>query len=99
METTLQTLGMAIATHPVQAALISAVATSLGPRMLRSLQSGWCVMNGGHHKVLYTEPDRMALRCVACGHTSPGWSVGSPRLARTIPADRERLRTRSRMVA
>jgi hypothetical protein len=51
-------------------------------------------VNGGHYKVLHTAPDRMALRCVACGHTSPGWEVGSPRLARTIPAGAERLRAR-----
>ena len=82
------------------AAWIAAIATSFGPRLLRALQSAWCVMNGGHYKLLHTEPDRMALRCVACGHMSPGWSVGSPRLARTTPADRERLRTiRSRLVA
>jgi hypothetical protein len=80
------------------AARITALA--FGTRLLRALQRAWCVMNGGHYKVLHTEPDRMALRCVACGHTSPGWIVGSPRLARTIPGDRERLRAvRSRMVA
>ena len=63
-------------------------------RMVKGLQSTWCVINGGHYKVLHTAPDRMALRCVACGHTSPGWEVGSPRLARTIPASPERLRAR-----
>ena len=49
-------------------------------------------MNGGHFKVLHTEPTRLALRCVACGHTSPGWTVGEPRFARTIAGDPERLR-------
>lgn len=63
-------------------------------RVLRWLQSTWCVVNGGHYKVLHTAPNRMALRCVACGHTSPGWTVGSPRLARTMPADPDRLRAR-----
>ena len=58
------------------------------------LRSTWCVINGGHYKVLYTEPDRMALRCVACGHRTPGWEVGTPRLARVIPGDPERLRLR-----
>lgn len=73
---------------------------SLWTRFTRFLQSTWCVVNGGHYKVLHTEPDRMALRCVACGHTSPGWAVGSPRLARTVPADPERLRAvRPRLVA
>ncbi len=82
------------------AARVLAKATSFRTRLIRVLQSAWCVVNGGHYKVLHTEPDRMALRCVACGHTSPGWAVGSPRLARTMPADPERLRVaRSRMVA
>ena len=82
-----------------QAAFVTATA-ALRSRLLRTLHSTWCVVNGGHYKVLHTEPDRMALRCVACGHTSPGWAVGSQRLARTIPADPERLRAgRSRLVA
>jgi hypothetical protein len=67
-------------------------AVSLWKRFARCVQSTWCVVNGGHYKVLHTEPDRMALRCVACGHMSPGWAVGSPRLARTMPSDPERLR-------
>ena len=79
---------------------VRAAAVSLWTRFARWVQSTWCVVNGGHYKVLHTQPDRMALRCVACGHTSPGWSVGSPRLARTMPSDPERLRaTRPRMVA
>jgi hypothetical protein len=77
-----------------------AIATSTWARLLRLLQSTWCVTNGGHYKVLHTEPGRMALRCVACGHTTPGWAVGSPRFARTMPADPDRLRAgRRRMVA
>jgi hypothetical protein len=35
-----------------------------------------CRLMGGHWRVLHTTRDRIALRCVACGHTSPGWSVG-----------------------
>lgn len=72
----------------------SAQAASLWKRLTSWLQSTWCVINGGHYKVLHTEPERMALRCVACGHRSPGWEVGSPRLARVLPANPERLRTR-----
>ena len=79
---------------------VSVHAVSLWTRVTRWLQNTWCVINGGHYKVLHTEPDRMALRCVACGHMSPGWAVGSPRLARTMPSDPERLRaTRRPMVA
>jgi hypothetical protein len=63
------------------------------------LRSTWCVINGGHYKVLHTEPERLALRCVACGHTSPGWEVGTPRLARRVSADTDRLRMRRAMAA
>lgn len=66
--------------------------TSLWTRSMSWLRNAWCVINGGHYKVLHTEPDRLALRCVACGHMSPGWEVGSPRLARRVPADPDRLR-------
>lgn len=61
-------------------------------RATRWWQSTWCLINGGHYKVLHTAPRRMALRCVACGHTSPGWDVGAPRVARTLPGIPERLR-------
>ena len=69
-------------------------ARSLLARFTSWLRSAWCRLNGGHFKVLYTEPTRLALRCVACGHTSPGWTVGTPRFARTIAGDKERLRLR-----
>jgi hypothetical protein len=77
---------------------VSATAASAWMRLMRLVQSTWCVVNGGHYKVLHTSPDRMALRCVACGHTSPGWEVGSPRLARSMPSDPERLRAVRRAV-
>lgn len=79
---------------------VSVGAASAWKRFTRWLQSTWCVINGGHYKVLHTEPDRIALRCVACGHMSPGWAVGSPRMARSMPSDPERLRAvRRPMVA
>jgi hypothetical protein len=78
-----------------QQALTSGAAAKVGwTRMVRWVQSTWCQINGGHYKVLHTAPHRMALRCVACGHTSPGWEVGSPRLARALPANPDRLRAR-----
>jgi hypothetical protein len=27
---------------------------------------------------LATDPDRLALRCVSCGHTTPGWTLDRP---------------------
>jgi hypothetical protein len=72
---------------------------SVWSRTMAWFRSAWCMMNGGHYKVLHTEPDRLALRCVACGHMSPGWEVGSPRVARRTPADPERLRVRRPIAA
>lgn len=69
-------------------------ATSALARVQMWARSTWCRLNGGHYKVLHTEPTRLALRCVACGHSSPGWTVGSPRFARRIAGDPERLRVR-----
>jgi hypothetical protein len=74
-------------------------AASIWARTMSWLRSTWCVINGGHYKVLHTEPDKLALRCVACGHQSPGWEVGTPRLARRMPADPDRLRARRPIAA
>jgi hypothetical protein len=72
---------------------------SVWGRMLSWLRSAWCVTNGGHYKMLHTEPDKLALRCVACGHMSPGWEVGAPRVARRVAADPDRLRMRRAVAA
>jgi len=74
-------------------------ALSIWKRLTSWLHTTWCVLNGGHYKVLHTEPDRMALRCVACGHRSPGWEVGSPRLARAVRTNPQSVRTRRSSVA
>ena len=72
---------------------------SIWSRILCWLRSAWCVTNGGHYKMLHTEPDKLALRCVACGHMSPGWEVGAPRVARREAADPDRLRLRRPVAA
>lgn len=33
----------------------------------------------GHDEVLHLEHGRMTLRCMTCGHESPGWTVGPRR--------------------
>lgn len=30
----------------------------------------------GHDEVLHFERGRVSLRCMTCGHESPGWTVG-----------------------
>jgi hypothetical protein len=75
------------------------LATSVWARTWSWFRSAWCVINGGHYKVLHTQPDRLALKCVACGHMSPGWEVGTARLSRHTPGDPERLRLRRPVAA
>lgn len=55
---------------------LSRTPLALHAQAMRWARSTWCVVNGGHFKVLHTEPARLALKCVACGHESPGWTVG-----------------------
>ena len=74
-------------------------AQSVASRTMSWFRSTWCVINGGHYKVLHTEPEKLALKCVACGHMSPGWEVGSARLTRRTPGDPERLRVRRPVAA
>jgi hypothetical protein len=73
---------------------------SIWGRVTSWFRSTWCVMNGGHYKVLHTDPSRLALRCVACGHMSPGWEVGTARIAHhSHPTDAHRARVRRAAVA
>lgn len=57
-----------------------------------TLRTLWCTMNGGHYRVLHTEPSRMALKCVACGHTTPGWDIGTTRPIPRYAGDPDRFR-------
>jgi len=34
-----------------------------------------CALTGGHDHLAHFERERMALRCVSCGHETPGWDV------------------------
>jgi hypothetical protein len=33
----------------------------------------------GHDRLVHFEQDRMFLRCVSCGHETPGWEMGELR--------------------
>lgn len=45
--------------------------------MRAKLRALWCILNGGHFKMLHAKPERLCLKCVACGHETPGWEVRS----------------------
>lgn len=44
----------------------------------------------GHDNLLQFEQDRMFLRCVSCGHETPGWSLNE---APPVPEREESRRT------
>jgi hypothetical protein len=45
-----------------------------GERVLEGLHQAYCAMHG-HDNLLQFESDRMCLKCVSCGHESPGWQL------------------------
>ncbi len=44
----------------------------------------------GHDSLLQFEQDRMFLRCVSCGHETPGWMIDEPRPNVTARGDARR---------
>jgi hypothetical protein len=42
--------------------------------LLDRLQRLSCVFRG-HDNVMHFERDRLSLRCLSCGHRTPGWSL------------------------
>lgn len=76
----------------VQSGSPSALLTATLARVTQAVRVLWCTMNGGHFRVLHTEPSRIALRCVACGHTTPGWDIGTTRPIPRYAGDPERFR-------
>ena len=49
-------------------------AEGLGERMLDRIREAFCGLHG-HDSMLQFQQDRMFLKCVSCGHESPGWSL------------------------
>ena len=49
-------------------------AEGLGERVIDRLRQVVCSLHG-HDTFLQFEQDRMFLRCVSCGHETPGWAL------------------------
>jgi len=45
---------------------------------------------GGHDALLHFETERMSLRCVSCGHESPGWELNEAPPTVTVRGDARR---------
>ena len=46
----------------------------VGSRVVERLRQMLCGLHG-HDTMLQFEQDRMFLRCVSCGHETPGWEL------------------------
>ena len=38
------------------------------------VRQAWCGL-GGHAMMMHFEPRRLSLKCMSCGHTTPGWAI------------------------
>jgi hypothetical protein len=59
-------------------------------RVLESLRQMFCGLRG-HDTMLHFEDERMALRCVSCGHETPGWELNEVPPTITVRGDARRL--------
>jgi hypothetical protein len=53
-----------------------------------TLKQFFCGLMGGHDRLIYREGSRMSLRCVGCGHETPGWNLN---LVEPVAPEKPRL--------
>ena len=63
--------------------------TTVFDRIATWLQQTMCGF-GGHDALLHFENERMSLRCVSCGHESPGWELNEAPPTVTVRGDARR---------
>jgi hypothetical protein len=63
----------------------------LGGRVIDRLRQMYCGLHG-HDTLLQFEQDRMYLRCVSCGHQTPGWELNETPPTVTLRGDARRHR-------
>jgi hypothetical protein len=59
-------------------------------RVMDWLRQTFCSLHG-HDTMLHFQQERMSLRCVSCGHETPGWSLNEAPPTVTIRGDARRL--------
>jgi hypothetical protein len=67
----------------------------LGERVIDRLRQVVCGLHG-HDTYVQFEQDRMFLRCVSCGHETPGWAIKEPTPAAAVARADLRSRTLAR---
>src|SRR5262245_12159606 len=63
----------------------------LSGRVMDRLRQMFCGLHG-HDTMLQFEQDRMFLRCVSCGHQTPGWELNETPPTVTLRGDARRHR-------
>ena len=58
-------------------------------RVMESLRQRLCGLRG-HDTLLHFEDERMSLRCVSCGHETPGWELNEVPPTVTVRGDARR---------
>ena len=72
---------------------------SAGTGVLDMLRQMFCGLSG-HDTLLHFEEERMSLRCVSCGHETPGWELNEVPPTVTVRGDARRHQiVRPRLVA
>ena len=61
----------------------------VGGRVIDRLRQMFCGLHG-HDTLLHFEHERMSLRCVSCGHESPGWELNETPPTVTLRGDARR---------
>ena len=60
-----------------------------GVRMMDRVRQMICGLHG-HDTLLHFDKDRMSLRCVSCGHETPGWELNEVPPTQTFRGDARR---------
>ena len=68
------------------------------PGVLDRVRQVFCGLHG-HDTLLQFEQDRMFLRCVSCGHETPGWELNETRPTVTLRGDASRQIVRPQLVS
>ena len=63
-----------LVSHPAQTPQVD----GFGERVLDRVREAFCGLHG-HDSLLQFQQDRLFLKCVSCGHESPGWDLNEPR--------------------
>ena len=69
-----------------------------GLGVLDRVRQVFCGLHG-HDTLLHFEQDRMSLRCVSCGHETPGWKLDEARPTVTARGDARRTAMRPHLVS